>query len=183
MRKLCLLAIVALCSIASKAQVCDLTCIFHLGKEPKAATITLCEDDTKDTFWLGHAKDTFEFDDDGNLKAHNGKEYSDAVRDDDGMLKEITLDGFKFTFDIKPAKIVICQYRKRDDEFWHKTEYFLNKDGYVAKKVKTWYDGSTITTTYSYIEKSGGNWYIRKVKETNKEGTTKCYQCLKGYGI
>lgn len=181
MKQFYLFMLALLSCIAAKAQICDLTYMFHVGMEPAAATLHYCSGDSKNTFWMGNIDDTFIFDDDGNLKSHNGKLYTDFVRDDDGVLKEVTCDDFRYKFDITSTKIVVETYRLRDMNFFWKEEYFLNKDGYVAKKVTTYDDGDQNIKTYSYVEKSLGNWYIRKMTEKNKYGTQKNYQCLKVY--
>lgn len=183
MKSIFFLATALFCCITANAQICDLTYIFHLGQEPRSASLIYCYGESKNTYWMGNPKEIFIFDSDGNLKSHNDIEYTDFVRDDDGILKEVTCGKKKFKLSFDDTKIVIDTYSSSDDSFYCKDEYFLNNEGYVIKKITTFWDGDKNIKTYNYVEKSGGNWYIRKVKEQNSYGTEKYYECLKGSGI
>ena len=179
MKKLVIMFIVALCNIAADAQICDLTYIFHVGQEPRHGSLIICHGERKDTYWMGNPEDIYTFDDDGNLKSHNDKPYTDFVRDEEGVLKEVTCDDTRYKLEFLTSKIVI--EASTNDSFYYRDEYFLNKEGYVAKKVRTYWDNDKVTKTYSYVDKSGGDWYIRKVKSVSESDKSTYYQCLKKF--
>lgn len=185
MKKMFLLAIIGLNCLVANAQVCDLELLFHVSpqKTNRASSLIFCQGETKHTVWMDNAVDVFTFDDNGNLQSHNLKDYTDIVRDGNGILKEAVLDGDRYTFNITPTKIVVCQYKKHNNGFYKMDEYFLDKKGLVKKAITTYADGDTVTKTYNYEEMEDKTWYIRKVKRTSKYSTDKYYECLKSSGI